>query len=408
MAPEQHALLGASSAKQWLGCPPSVRLVESLGLPEETSPYAEEGTAAHALAEAKLLCEHGCGLRLGKRDRFNRLKAARASEWYGPEMEYATDLYVQYVDEVYNSDAGVGVPHLIELECRVYYSEYAPHGFGTADCLLVLGDVLHVIDLKYGKGVEVSAKGNPQLRLYALGALDRYSGVFDIAQVCTHIVQPRLDLASACSYSVEELERWGREYVAPRAVNAWQGLGQYAPGEETCRWCRAKAVCRARADAALKEACADFSVDDVPAVDKLQLALESPGVLTDEETSRLLRVVPVLESWCKDVREHAQKQAQAGVRYPGWKLVEGRSNRKIADADAAMKALAEAGVPAEDYLEPAKLLGITALTKALGKKRFDKIVGPFVVKPAGKPVLVPEEDERPEIGSAQSAAADFS
>lgn len=404
MAPEEHALLGASSAKQWLGCPPSIRLVESLGLPDEGSEFAEQGTEAHALAELKLRLAIG---EITKRQYTSRLRSHKSNKYYDAEMEEATDRYVEAVLGLAKGLEEDGLVPRIELEQRVDFSAYVPKGFGTADCVIVADGHLVVADLKYGKGVEVSAEDNPQLKLYALGAMDRYSMLYDIEKVSTAIIQPRLNNVSTDTYEAYDLKVWGITEVFPKAQLAWNGEGEYNPGEDTCRWCRAKAVCRARADLALSSARADFDTHSVPTEETMVEALTPADALSDDEVAGLLPLVPLMESWCKDVREHAFKAAQEGRRFHGWKLVEGRSNRKITDPEAAIEALEAAGVPAEDYLKPYELQGVTALTRSLGKKRFAEILEPFVTKPAGKPVLVPESDKRPEIGSAESAAADF-
>lgn len=405
MAPEAHALLGASSAKQWLGCPPSVRLVESMHLPDEGSSFAEEGTEAHALAELKLRLAIG---EITRTQYTSRMRKHKKNEYYGLEMEEYTDNYVEIITGLAKlMEEDTDETTLIRLEQRVDFSEYVPEGFGTADAVLINGATMHVIDLKYGKGVEVSAGGNPQLRLYALGALNEYGLLYGIETVHMTIVQPRLYNVSSDKSTTDELVRWGTNYVKPRAQLAWEGKGEFNPGEDTCRWCRAKALCRARADAALSSARADFDTHALPDPDTLEDALPASGLLTEKEIARLLGLMPLLESWCKDVKTHALERAQEGTRYAGWKLVEGRATRKIIDTEAAMEVLDAAGVPAEDYLKPYELQGITALTKNLGKKRFTELLEPLVVKPAGKPVLVPEDDKRPEIGSVASAASDF-
>lgn len=405
MAPEVHALLGASSAKQWLGCPPSVRLVESLGLPDEGSEFAAEGTEAHALSELKLRLATG---EITKKQFTSRMRTHKRNEFYSPEMEDFTDSYVQTILELAQvMSEETGEPTLTELEQRVDFSAYVPEGFGTADCILINGTELHICDLKYGKGVEVSAEDNPQLRLYALGALDRYGMLYQIETVRMTIIQPRLHNVSTDQIEADELTQWGTDYVKPHAQLAWEGKGDFNPGEETCRWCRAKANCRARADLALSSARSDFDTYAVPEPEALKEGLKKPEVMTEAEIAFLLPIVPVLESWCKDVREHALKQAQEGMRYEGYKLVEGRSNRKITDEDGAMAALEAAGIDMETYAKPLALKGITDLTKALGKKRFEEILEPYVTKPTGKPVLVPVSDKRPELQSTESAAQDF-
>lgn len=405
MAPGAHALLGASSAKRWLGCPPSARLVERLGLPDEGSEFAEAGTEAHALAELKLRLATG---EITKRQFSSRMRAHKNNKHYDAEMEDATDAYVSFVRGLVEALADeAGEEPLVELEQRVDFSAYVPEGFGTADCVIISSSELHVIDLKYGKGVEVSAEDNPQLKLYALGALDRYALVYGVETVRTTIMQPRLGNVSCAEYGADELAAWGRDYVAPRAEQAWAGEGEYGPGEDTCRWCRAKAVCRARADAALSAARDDFDTLAIPDPGVFSGALGDVELLGDGEVARLLALCPLMEAWCKDIRAWALDRALEGRRFEGWKLVEGRSTRKIADPEAVMNALEAAGVPAESYLKPYELQTITALTRALGKARFSALVEPHVVKPAGKPALVPAGDKRPEIGSAAGAAEDF-
>lgn len=405
MPAESHALLGASNARQWLGCPPSIRFVEYLDLPDEESPFAAEGTEAHALAELKLRLAFG---QITKRQYSSRVRSRKKSEYYGAEMEEATDTYVSFVTGLADAlGEESGETPMVDLEQRVDFSAYVPAGYGTADCIVVDGTDLHVIDLKYGKGVAVSAEDNPQLKLYALGALERYGMLYGIETVITTIVQPRLGSVSSDSYPVGDLVSWGRDYVAPRAELAFAGEGEYHPGEDTCRWCRAKGVCRARADEALKAACSDFSVGSIPTPGEAAAKLAAPPDLSDGEVARLLAVCPLIEDWCKGVRADALERALSGTAFDGYKVVAGRSSRKIADTASAIAALQDAGVPEGDYLKPRELQGIGALTKALGKEKFEELLGPLVVKPQGKPTLVPDDDKRPALGSAESAAADF-
>lgn len=401
-----HALLGASSAHRWLACPPSARLELMAGTTDEGSPFAAEGTAAHAYAELELSYRLG---HITKRQYSGRLKKHKATEWWGPEMEEAIDDYAAEVMSIVECLRLEGGHPAVELEQRVDYSEYVPGGFGTADVAVLSEGVLHVIDLKYGKGVPVSAEGNPQLRLYALGAALKYQMIYSFDEVRMSIVQPRLGSSSTDSISLTELLRWAEEYVAPRAKLADAGEGEYNPGEAQCRWCRAKAICRARAEANLKAACEDFSLDALPEdPDEVDLSVPLPELLSVEEVAALLPLLPRIEAWAKDVQEWALAQARDhGTRFPGYKLVEGRSNRKIIQPGAAMDALALEGFAASDYQKPAELVPIGKLEKLLGKARFAEVLGAYVDKPAGKPALVPESDKRPEISSAESAAADF-
>ena len=401
-----HALLGASSAHRWLECPPSARLELAAGVPDEGSPYAAEGTAAHAYAELELSYRLG---HITKRQYSGRLKKHKATEWWGPEMEEAVD---DYATEVMNIVEGLrleGGHPAVELEQRVDYSEYVPGGFGTADVAVLSEGVLHVIDLKYGKGVPVSAEGNPQLRLYALGAALKYQMIYEFGEVRMTIVQPRLGSSSTDSMPYGELLRWAEEVVAPRARLADAGEGAYSPGESQCRWCRAKAACRARAEANLKAACEDFSLDSLPeGPDEVDLSVPQPELLSAEEVAALLPILPRIEAWAKDVQEWALEQARDhGVAFPGYKLVEGRSNRKVVQPGAAMDALAAEGFAASDYQKPAELVPLGKLEKLLGKARFAEVLGAYVDKPAGKPALVPSSDKRPAIDPAEAAAADF-
>lgn len=401
-----HALLGASSAHRWLECTPSARLEERAGIPDEGSPFAAEGTAAHEYAELELSYRLG---EINRRSYAGRLKKHKATEWWGPEMEEAVGDYASYVCEQVEGLKAEGKTPYAYLEQRVDYSEFVPGGFGTADAVILSDGEIHVIDLKYGKGVPVSAEGNPQLRLYALGAALAYMDLFCFDDVHMTIVQPRLGSVSSDSMSLNDLLDWAEFYVKPRALKADAGEGELRPSEHACRWCRVKAVCRARAEASLKAACEDFSLDSLPeSPEEAEMSVPLPDLLEVEEVAELLPLLPAIEAWAKDVQEWALAQARdRGTRFPGYKLVEGRSNRKVVQPGAAMDALSLEGFAASDYQKPAELVPIGKLEKLLGKARFAEVLGAYVDKPAGKPALVPESDKRPEISSAESAAADF-
>lgn len=401
-----HALLGASSAHRWLACTPSARLEEGLGLPDEGGRYAEEGTAAHAYAELELSYRLG---EVSRRSYAGRLRAHKATEWWGPEMEEAVGDYASYVCEQAEELRAEGKSPSVELEQRVDYSEYVPGGFGTADAVVLSEGELHVIDLKYGRGVPVSAEGNPQLRLYALGAALKYRIVYGFDLVRTTVVQPRLGSVSTDSLSYADLIDWAEAYVEPRARAAHEGRGEFNPGEAQCRWCKAKAICRARAEASLAAACEEFALDSLPeSPEEVKEGLAAPELMTLEEVAALLPVLPRIEAWAKDVQEWALAQARDhGVRFAGYKLVEGRSNRRISDADAAAAALKTLGCDPVTYYEPPKLKSLTALERTLSKPVVADVLGELIVKPAGKPALVPEGDKRPEINSAESAKEDF-
>lgn len=383
MTGRAHAVLSASGAHRWIECPPSARLEEQF--PDAASPYAEEGTIAHALAEVRLRQA------LGERTRVS--PKVTKSEHYNPAMEEHIAGYVTLVMERIAVHKTHTADPLIMFEQRLDFSRWVPDGFGTGDVVIVSDLGVEVIDLKYGQGVRVDAEGNPQLRLYGLGAYDRYRLLYDIDKVFMTIVQPRLDSVSTEELSVAALLEWAEEVVVPAAKLAYAGKGNFYPGEH-CRFCRAKAVCRARAEANLELARYDFA---------------KPETLTPEEIAEILtQIERDFKAWVSDIQDYALDQAtNHGVKFPGWKLVEGRSNRKYADKDAVKTTLREAGYTDEQILKM-DLKGITEIERLLGKKRFAELLSEYVVKPAGRPTLVPESDKRPEINSTASAQADFS
>ena len=372
-----HAILSASGAKRWLTCPPSARLEEQYD--DQTSEYAEEGTAAHALAEAHL----------GYNEKI--VAKARKSKYYDQAMEDYVARYVDIVLERYAEAQERSKDALLLLEQRLDFSEWVPEGFGTGDVVIISDGVLEVIDLKYGKGVQVEAEDNPQLRLYGLGAWQAWELVYDIRSVRMTIVHPRLDHVSTCEMVTEDLLEWADQYVKPRAALAWDGGGEYQAGDH-CRFCKARATCRTRAEANLALAAYDFR--------------QGPE-LDQSEIADILGRIDDLVSWAGDVKAYALEQAEKhGVKWPGWKLVAGRSNRKYADSDQVAAALVAAGYD-EALIYERSLLGITAMEKTVGKKAFAEILGDLVVKPEGKPTLAPENDKRPELNTTAQAAEDF-
>jgi hypothetical protein len=388
--PGVHAKLSASGASRWMACPPSVELeaeIRSKHKNEETSVYAEEGTAAHELAEAKL--------RLYLEPKSRKLKAelkkARASSWYNEEMEEATTRYVDKVIELYHDALKSSDDALLLVEQRLDFSPWVPEGFGTGDAVIIGDGRLRVCDLKYGKGVPVSAEGNPQARLYGLGAYYTYEAVYDIDGVETWIIQPRLDAVSSELISASDLLQWATDEVVPKAQLAAEGAGEFTPGSH-CRWCAAKATCRARTEANLMMASYEFA---------------PPATLDTDEIAVVLSKAEELQAWAKDLQAYALEQAEKhGVKFAGWKLVEGRSVRTIEDEAAVIGALRDEGFT-DDDIYTRKLAGLTAYGKLLGKKTLETLLGPYIIKPPGKPTLVPEADKRPEISSAASAAVDF-
>ena len=405
MPPEKHALLSASAASRWLTCTAAPRFEE--GLPESTSAYAAEGSLAHAIAELKALKKFTIMTGRTYSTRLNKLKK---EPLYDPEMDKTTDLYLEHLTEqamLYDSTPTVAV------EVRVDFSEYVPEGFGTCDCVMIGGDTLSITDYKHGKGVPVAATGNPQMRLYALGALKRYAAVFGdtIKQVRMSIDQPRLNSYSTDLITVEELLDWGNS-IKPIAQKAFSGLGEFVPGEH-CRFCRGKAQCRARANA--NSALEDFK-GCVPAatiqpgefVPQVHSYITPNGnevhpLLTDAEVGDLLIRGQHLIQWYKDLEEYATKRLMDGKPIEGWKLVAGRSVRTFTDQDAAIKAVIAAGYD-EALVYDRKPKTLSELEKLMGKAEFAEKIGSFVVKPLGKPTLALATDKRE---AYDPAASDF-
>lgn len=382
MPPRAHALLGASSAHRWLTCPPSAKLEDAIRARDGdiASEAAAEGTLAHAIVETKLN-RLIAGKRAGK-----ATLDQKAHELYRPAMEEHTDFYIDYVMELY---AQLPEGSLLMSEKRVDFSDIVPEGFGTTDTIIIADGTIHVIDFKYGKHVLVEAAGNPQLRLYAWGALNAFSMLYDIENVAVHIVQPRMDNVSSEAITVDELARWAHEIVEPIASMAAEGRGPYHPGEH-CFFCKAQATCRAYAERQMELAACAFS---------------EPDELTDQEIAELLPRVDEIVRWASKIKDWALAQA---VRHdhilPGYKLVEGRANRKIADAGLAAQKLREHGL--EDH-QMYTLKGIGDLEAVVGKKALGELLGDLIIKPQGKPTLVPESDKRPAINSAARAAELF-
>lgn len=403
MPPEKHALLSASSASRWLKCTAAPRFEE--GLPENTSEYAEEGRLAHAIGELKVLKK--C-TPMSTRTYNTRLNKLKKNPLYDPEMDKTTDLYLEHITEqVMDYDSAPTVA----VEVRVDFSDYVPESFGTCDCCIIGGDLLSITDYKHGKGVPVSAVGNPQMKLYALGALRRYAAVFGdtIKRVRMTIDQPRLDSYTTDEITVEELRAWG-ESIKPIAQRAFSGLGEFVPGDH-CRFCRGKAQCRARAN--VNTALEDFK-DCVPAgawEEKAEAHVAAGGVvngtppplLTDAEIGDLLERGAHLVQWYKDLEEYATEALKNGKEIPGWKLVAGRSNRTFTDQDAAIQAVIAAGYD-EALVYDRKPKTLSELEKLMGKKEFAEKIGSFVTKPLGKPTLAPASDKREAYAPA---AADF-
>lgn len=381
--PTKHARLSASSAFRWINCPGSVALSDQCPTPASSS-YADEGTLAHAIGELKLRYVND---EISKRQLNAKMKPLLQSEYYCGEMEEATGYYADAVIEALEA-AGEDAELMIEQQFSL--DRWVPEGFGTSDAVVIGGGVIQVIDLKYGKGIKVDARNNPQLRLYGLGAANLFDSLYDFDTVRMTIIQPRLDHISTEELPLSELLAWAEDDVKPRAQMAMDGTDYTAVGD-WCRFCPAKAVCRKRAEYNLSIAKDDF---------------RKPPLLSDEEIGEVLRRADELQHWVKDVGDYALEQALAGKQYDGWKLVEGRSVRKYADDLKVAEALKAAGYD-EAMLYERKLYGISAMEKIVGKKRLTETLGDLIMKPAGKPVLVPESDKREAINTAEAAKADF-
>lgn len=381
-----HARLSASGAKRWMECPPSVKLEEQFE--DKGSEYAREGTLAHELAELMIKYNSGQIKKAG----FNKkLKAIKDDELFGNDMLDYIESYANQVWELFNEAKATCKDAVIMTEQRVDFGAYVPGGFGTCDVVIIADDVLHVIDLKYGKGVEVFAENNPQLRLYGLGAADTFDCLYDFEKVKMTIIQPRLGNVSSETMPVNFLRDWGRYTVRPLAEKAAKGEGEFKAGDH-CRFCKARQTCRARAEANMELAKMEFA---------------DPELLTDEEIGEVLRAADQLTAWAKDIAEYALTEAiNHDKKWDGWKLVEGRSVRKYKDEVKVAEELVKAGFD-EAVIYEKKLYGITAMEKLLGKKKFGEVLKDLIDKPAGKPTLVPESDKRPEINKVDKAKEDF-
>ena len=409
MPPQLHAILGASSAKRWLTCTPSARLGERLTsrFGSESSPYAQEGTKAHALAEIKVRKAFYAAdgmtttvysrMSQEERDAYTginafRYDALRAELGDIPsDMEHATDAYCDVVMEKYLSAKDQDASTRLLLEQRLDYSRWVPSGFGTGDCVIVSDSLLEIADLKYGLGIPVDAVDNPQLRLYGLGAIAKFGQLYDFPAVRMTIIQPRLESVSEETLGRVELLDWAEAEVREKAQQAWKGIGDFVPGDH-CRFCPAKAVCSARVSEALK---------------LFRYGFESPGLIPDEQIPGILETLDTAEAWIKDFRAYVEKQALNGQKFPGWKLVRGKKpNRRWADPEEVRAQLLRAGY-APGQIETTSLKPVGEIEKTIGAKAFRALVGGLVAQGEGRLTLVPESDKRLEYASADAAFADL-
>lgn len=357
-----HALLSPSGSHRWLHCTPSAVLETEFD--NKSSPAAAEGTAAHALCEHKL-----------KRMLHRRSKRP-VSDYNSDEMEEHTDAYVEFVSELLEQAKQNCKDPLVQVEQRLDLSEYVPGAFGTADCLIISDGTLHVIDMKYGLGVLVSAEENPQLKCYGIAALSIYEDLYDIKEVALSIFQPRRENVSTWTISAEDLRNWAEKELKPKAQMAFKGEGEYCPGE-WCQFCRAAVKCRARAEEKLRIAEEEFKL---------------PPLLTDTEIESILPMLPDITKWANDISAYALEMAVSrGKEWTGYKVVEGRSVRKYSDEDAVAEAAKQNGYT-DIYRK--SLITLTDMQKLMGKKKFEEILGSLIIKPPGKPTLVPITDKR--------------
>lgn len=382
--PEVHARLSASGSAKWLNCPGSIAMEEQF--PDRSSDDARLGTKAHALGELKI------NLELGNITRRKYTSGVKKLGDIPADMEDYIEKYKDYVIKQYNARKAGNKTVSIAVEKRLDFSEYVPGGFGTGDVVIVYEGGVDIIDLKYGIGVEVSAEKNSQLRLYGLGACDEYDYIFDIESLSYTIYQPRLDRISTYSEAYDTLCKWGNEVVKINAEKALSENAECFAGEYCDKgFCKARAVCRAYNERKTELAKYDFV---------------RPNKLTNEEIADVLEIAPKIKSWCEIVQAYALEKAQQGEKFPGYKIVEGQSRMKYSDEDAVISTLSESGYDIDDYMDR-KLKSITKMKESLGIDKFNELLGKLLIKPQGKPTLVPETDNRPEMGSAVSAAKDF-
>jgi len=365
----KHALLSASSSHRWMNCPPSARLCEQYD--DKGSSYAQEGTDAHTLGEYKLKSALG----IKAKDPTTKLT------YFNDEMDECATGYAAYIMELVEMAKQNCADPVVLIEQRLDFSKYVEEGFGTGDAVVIADGTLHIVDYKHGQGVLVEADDNPQMKLYALGALELFDGIYDIDHVSMTVYQPRRDNISTHTVFKESLYQWAEEVLKPAAELAYAGEGEFNCGD-WCQFCKAKHDCRKRAERNLELAKHDFKL---------------PPLLEDDEIESILAKIDDLVSWASDIKDYAMQSALSGKHWNGWKLVEGRSNRKYINESAVADTVSTAGFDPYEH----KVMGITAMEKTLGKARFAELLGGLVEKPQGKPTLVPESDKRPAMNTAK-------
>ena len=383
-----HAKLSASGSEKWMTCTPS--MFAEAPFEDEGSEFAREGTFAHAVFEQELL--HFLGKPIDPLPReLMHFDSTELRDYVEQAVDYAKDRIAAAYERCKDP--------VILVEQRLDFSRWVPEGFGTGDLVIITDDLVEVLDLKYGKGIYVDPASNSQLRLYGLGAYNELSHLYDINRVCMTVLQPRLSNYGSEELPIVDLLNWADAEVVPKAKMAWLGLGEFVAGDHcNMSFCKARYTCPARADQAMEVAKLEFSQVDVPV----------PSSLSPERIAVLLPKADMVIDWFNDLKAHALEQATKHNNIvPGFKLVEGRSNRKYSSQDDVAAKLQASGIP-ESIMYERSLLGITAMQQAIGKKKFTELLGNLIVKPAGKPTLVPVEDKRPALPSAATAAEDFS
>lgn len=384
-----HALLSASGASRWIACTPSARLESDYGK-NESSMYAQEGTLAHELGELMIRRDI---LDIITEDQYNYgLEQIMENELFNEEMLDIVPVYVDYIQQQFEEAKVRTSDAKLEIEQKLDLREYIPESFGTSDAIIISDDILEVIDYKHGKGIPVSAEANKQMMVYALGSLAKYSMMYDIKTVKMTIVQPRIDNISSWSITVDELVDWAENELKHKADMAFKGEGELVPGD-WCRFCSVKNKCRALYEENIKIAAYEF---------------KEPRLLDDNEVSDILLRTPALVEWANAITDYAQKQAiEEGKVWPGFKLVEGRANRKWVDEETVAAAIFSR-LPDlnEDDVYKQKLQSITTLERKIGKAKFATVLSDVVIKPQGKPTLVQESDKRQAISG--QAVTDFS
>ncbi|MBO7280582.1 MAG: DUF2800 domain-containing protein [Bacteroidaceae bacterium] len=377
-----HALLSPSSASRWLNCTAAPHL--EANMPDVSSDFAVEGTLAHAYCAKKLKTFLGLPTELEDKE------IAELSDYYTGEMNEYTDTYASIVIEKYNAALALTPDAQLLVETRLDFSEHIPYSFGTADAIIIADGTMEVIDFKYGKGVKVSAVGNPQMQIYALGAYDKFNFEYRIERVRMTIVQPRIDNLSEYEITALDLLRWTKDTLTPKAQEAFSGKGTQNPGE-WCRFCKVKCRCRALSEQSLNTA----------------LSESNPQLLAPDELADILPKLDTIKLWIAGIEDYALHTALSGTIIPGWKVVEGRSTRKITNPSAVSDALTSAGIARDTIYKPQELLAITELERLVGRKQFAALCAQWISKPQGKPTLVPNTDKRQAINTVEDDFADI-